>query len=317
MRLFLSRHQNRESACKIQRFMFSHNSVLLKEAVELLDPGPGKVIVDGTVGLGGHSERIAEALGKSGKLIALDRDQKAIDLAVRRLDRFGERVMVIHEDFKNVQTVLDDLGLKGIDGMLLDLGVSSMQLEDAQRGFSFSHDGPLDMRMNRDAAGLTAKEIVNRADREKLEGILWELGQERFSRRIVRAILEERQRRPIETTGQLAEIIKSAVPGYYRNGRIHPGTKTFQALRMTVNGEMESLSAFLGAIHRLGVGGRMVIISFHSLEDGCVKHTFKKFATQGLGRLLTKKPITPDAASIQENPRARSAKMRVFEKGGY
>jgi 16S rRNA (cytosine1402-N4)-methyltransferase len=223
--------------------------------------------------------------------------------------------MLINDDFKNIAGRLKQKGLRDINGVLLDLGVSSPQLDEAGRGFSFRSEGPLDMRMN-PLEGPTAKDIVNAATEEELADIIWKYGEERFSRRIARHIVCERARHPIETTLELEAVVFGAVPGGYRHGRIHPATRTFQALRIAVNGEIDSLQEFLAGafLDCLAQGGRVVIISFHSLEDRLVKNSFKEYASKEWGRIVTKKPLTASDDEIERNPRSRSAKLRVFEK---
>lgn len=293
---------------------FVHESVLLKEVLEYLDPRPGDVIVDGTLGLGGHAEAILERIAPGGKLIGLDRDEKAIEMAKERLGKFGKSAMLIKENYKNVAARLKDMGEAPVRGMLLDLGISSMQVDDAQRGFSFMKEAPLDMRMDR-ASALTAKEIINKFSKEELLTILWEYAEERFARRIVDRILVERARHQIHTTTQLAQIIFTAVPASYRYGRIHPATRSFQGLRIAVNKEIEALRLFLeNGLDVLTDGGRLVIISFHSLEDRLVKTAFRKYKSEGLGEILTKRPVGPGQAEESKNPRSRSAKLRAFRK---
>lgn len=294
--------------------MFSHESVLLKESVEWLAPGPSKVIVDGTVGAGGHSKAILEAMGAGGKLVGFDRDPEALILAGKNLESFKDKVMLIHENYRNMSGRLTEERIAPVDGILLDLGVSSMQLDEDRRGFSFLKDGPLDMRMNPEDS-LTAAKVVNEASEKTLLEILWKYGEERFARRIVRSILFERKKGAITTTRELAIIVENAVPAYYRFGRVHPATRTFQALRMAVNGELQSLDEFLAtALDVLKENGRVAVISFHSLEDRKVKQTFREWQTKELGKVLTKKPVTPSEEEAARNPRARSAKLRVFEK---
>lgn len=294
--------------------MVPHESVLLEEAIQWLAPQDGKVYLDGTLGAGGHARRILEECAPSGRLIGLDKDEDALAEAAKTLESFGERAMLIHDDFKNIANKFETMGIDRVDGMILDLGVSSMQFDRADRGFSFQTDAPLDMRMNR-AQVLSAKEIVNRYSKDELLNILWAFGEERFARRIVSKILGRRERSPIETTGQLVAVISEAVPGAYRHGRIHPATRTFQALRIAVNQELKSLQTFLsGAAGLLADKAKIVIISFHSLEDRLVKHTFRSWQTQELGSVLTKKPVLASDAEIFKNSRSRSAKLRVFEK---
>lgn len=291
-----------------------HISVLAGEVLERLTPRLSGVYVDGTLGLGGHAALILERLGPDGKLVGFDKDAAALEEAGKALAVYGERVMLIHDDFKNMAHKFAGLGIGRADGVLLDLGVSSMQIDQPERGFSFRFDGPLDMRMDA-SRGLTAADIVNEWPQKELEKIIFEYGEERFGRRIAERIERERSGRRIETTGQLAAIIASAVPAAYRHGRIHPATRTFQALRIVVNGEMESLRVFLEtALDTLADGGRLVIISFHSLEDRIVKNVFREWKQGEKGTVLTKKPVIATEAEIFTNPRSRSAKLRAFER---
>ena len=289
-----------------------HKSVLLNEVLLFLDPKPGDLIVDGTVGRAGHAQKILEAIGTAGRLIGFDRDVQAISECEKILSDRGDRVMLFHDDFKNIASRLQPLNQLKADGILLDLGVSSPQLEDAERGFSFKSDGPLDMRMNTQDL-LTAHEVVNRYSERSLADIFWKYGEERFSRRIAKKIVEARSRIRINTTAELESIIWQSVPASYRHGRIHPATRTFQAIRIEVNHEMESLEVFLAGVPDiLAEGGRLVIISFHSLEDRIVKNGFKAFVQQEKGEILTKKPVEASSEEIQDNPRSRSAKLRAF-----
>lgn len=291
-----------------------HKSVLLAEAVEWLGIQKPAVIVDGTLGSGGHAEEILRRLGPKGKLIGFDKDPEAVREAAERLERFGEQAMIIRDDFKNIARRLSQANVHSADGVLLDLGVSSMQLDREQRGFSFSKNGPLDMRMDPQSA-LSATEIVNHYPEKELADIFWNFGQERHSRRIASRIVRERSRKKILTTAALEQVIFHSVPRTYRYGRIHPATRSFQALRIVVNDELGSLQRFLSeVVSLLKPRGRVVIISFHSLEDRLVKQAFREFERQGLGQVLTKKPVVAGEPEIQENPRARSAKLRVFEK---
>ena len=291
-----------------------HETVLLEEAIDWLGLQSGQVIVDGTLGLGGHARRILEKILPKGRLLGFDRDAQALAEAGRRLAVFEANMSFIHDDYKNVDRHLEELGIAQVDGMLLDLGVSSMQLESPARGFSFRAEGPLDMRM--DVRGsLTAEEIVNRTPEKELEKILRVYGEERLARRVARKIIETRKARRIRTTSELESIIFHAVPVSYRRGRIHPATRSFQALRIAVNGELESLKNFLlKSVHHLKNGGRLVIISFHSLEDREVKNKFREFQKENLGAVLTRKPVRASMAEMARNPRSRSAKLRVFER---
>ena len=286
---------------------------MVAEVIEQLEPGRGGVFVDCTVGLGGHARALVEA-GAS-RLIGLDRDPAAVTAARDALSGFGDRVEVVHADYRRMAAVLDERGVAQVDGVLADLGVSSMQLDASGRGFSFRQDDPLDMRMDT-TAGPTAAAVLRDVDERTLADVIYEFGEERHSRRIARAIVAARERGSIETTGQLAEIVRRAIPrkGYTR---IDPATRTFQAIRIWVNRELEGLDTFLGAATgRLADGGRMAVITFHSLEDRIVKHTLRALAAEHAGlRIRTKRPLVPSEAEIGRNPRARSAKLRAVEMG--
>jgi 16S rRNA (cytosine1402-N4)-methyltransferase len=286
---------------------------MVAEVVEQLEPGRGGVFVDCTVGLGGHARALVEA-GAS-RLIGLDRDPAAVAAARNALRGFGDRVEVVHADYRRMAAVLDERGVAKVDGVLADLGVSSMQLDAPGRGFSFRQDDPLDMRMDT-TAGPTAAEALRDVDERTLADVIYEFGEERHSRRIARSIVAARERSSIETTGQLAEIVRRAIPrkGYTR---IDPATRTFQAIRIWVNRELEGLDGFLdAATRRLADGGRMAVITFHSLEDRIVKHTLRALAAEQAGlRIRTKRPLVPSEAEIGRNPRARSAKLRAVEMG--
>ena len=289
-----------------------HEPVLTAEAMALLAPERGGLFVDCTVGLGGHTQALLEA-GAS-KVLGLDRDRDALRMAGERLTAFGERVELVHADYRDLPRVLDERGVAGVAGALADLGVSSMQLDAEGRGFSFRRDEPLDMRMDQ-SQGPTAADLLRQAGEEELANVIFEHGEERYSRRIARAIVAARRTTEIATTGQLAQLVRRAVPhrGYQR---IDPATRTFQALRIWVNRELEQLDEFLGtACSRLLTGARLVVITFHSLEDRIVKHAFRALA-QGRATLqvLTKRPIVPGDAEIERNPRARSAKLRAIER---
>lgn len=274
----------------------------------------GDTIIDGTIGAGGHAERILEKCAPHGRLVGFDKDPRALEEAARVLKRFGGRAMLMHDDFRHIPKKLKESGIEKVEGILLDLGVSSMQLDESSRGFSFRADAPLDMRMN-SLSSLTAYDIVNTYSKKELEDLLWELGEERFSRKIAERIAELRKKNPIRTTTELAQIVSDAVPAYYRHGKIHPATRTFQALRLRVNDELGALDSFLSDfLSILGEHGRTVIISFHSLEDRMVKLAFKQFQLMQQGKVLTKKPVVPTDEEIQRNPRSRSAKLRAFEK---
>jgi len=286
---------------------------MVAEVLEQLEPSRGGVFVDCTVGLGGHARALLE--GGATRLVALDRDPAAVDAARSALKAFGERVEVVHADYRRLSAVLDERGVGKVDGVLADLGVSSMQLDEPGRGFSFRKDDPLDMRMDT-TAGPTAAEALRAVDERTLADLIYEFGEERHSRRIARAIVAARERAPLERTGQLAEVVRRAIPrkGY---SRIDPATRTFQAIRIWVNRELEGLDGFLGdAARRLATNGRMAVITFHSLEDRIAKHTLRALQAEGFGlRIRTKRPLVPAEAEIERNPRARSAKLRAAEIG--
>ncbi len=292
----------------------SHEPVMVAEVLEHLAPSRGGVFVDCTVGLGGHARALLEA-GAS-RLIGIDRDPAALAEARSVLGEFGGRVELVHSDYRRVNEVLDARGVTTVDGVLADLGVSSMQLDSPGRGFSFRQDDPLDMRMDT-TTGPTAADSLRDVDERTLADVIYEFGEERHSRRIARAIVAARARAPIETTGQLADVVRRAVPrkGY---SRIDPATRTFQAIRIWVNRELDGLDTFLGDVaRRLAGDGRMVVIAFHSLEDRIVKHTLRALQDEGIGlRIRTKRPMVPSDAEVERNPRARSAKLRAAEQTG-
>lgn len=290
----------------------AHEPVLVAETLALLEPSRGGLFVDCTVGLGGHSRALLEAGAE--RVIGLDRDPDALRMAGETLAAFGNRVELVHADYRDLDRVLDERGIDRVAGALADLGVSSLQLESEGRGFSFRRDEPLDMRMDR-TSGPTAAELVNEAEEKELADVIFRFGEERFSRRIARAIVTQRVSAPIETTGQLAGVVRRAVPtrGYQR---IDPATRTFQALRIWVNRELDGLDRFLeAATRRLRDGARLAVISFHSLEDRIVKHVFRALerAEETL-RILTKRPAVPGEEEVARNPRARSAKLRAIER---
>ena len=286
---------------------------MVAEVLEHLEPSRGGLFIDCTVGLGGHARALLE--GGASRLIGLDRDPAAVDAARSALSGFGNRVDLVHADYRRLNAVLDERGVTNVDGVLVDLGVSSMQLDAPDRGFSFRQDAPLDMRMDT-TAGPTAAEAIREVDERTLADVIYEFGEERHSRRVARAIVAARVQAPIETTGRLADVVRRAIPrkGY---SRIDPATRTFQAIRIWVNRELEGLDAFLGdAARRLAVDGRMVVITFHSLEDRIAKHTLRALQNEDFGlRIRTKRPVVPGKAEIERNPRARSAKLRAAEIG--
>ncbi len=274
------------------------------------------IILDCTVGYGGHAEMLLASSPAETTVIGLDQDSQAIDFCRQRLNRFGDRIVLRQGNYRDLKRHLAETGITTVDGVLFDLGISSPQLDDASRGFSFQREGPLDMRMDR-AIGETAADLVNRSPEHALADIIFQYGEERYARRIARAIVQERQHRAIETTGALASIIARSVPAAYRHGRIHCATRTFQALRIAVNHELEFLESSLrDATDVLNSRGRICAISFHSLEDRIVKHTFRSLSQGPAAALsiLTKKPVLPSASECEANPRSRSAKLRVAER---
>ena len=290
---------------------------------------PDGIYVDGTAGGAGHSAEIASRLGEGGMLLALDQDETAVAVATQRLSVFGSRARVVRSNFRQVEEVCRDLGIDRIDGMLMDLGVSSYQLDTAERGFSYQADAPLDMRMDV-RNPLSAYTVVNDYSEDDIRRILFEYGEERFSARIASNIIRAREKAPIETTGELVEIIKRSIPAHARDGGHHPAKRSFQAIRIEVNAELDVIApAIRSAVRLLNPGGRIAIITFHSLEDRIVKQTFaelasgctcpKSFPVCVCGRkpqvkVVTRKPVLPSREELEENPRSRSAKLRVAEK---
>lgn len=305
---------------------------MVEEVLHYLRPEKGKVIVDGTLGAGGHAEAVLERIAPTGRLIGIDRDPQAIALAKERLAPMAQAVSYHRENFRDLQSVLDGEGIELVDGILLDLGVSSMQLDDTSRGFSFRKDGPLDMRMGPDARE-SAADIVNSASEDELTRILLKYGEERWARRIAQFIVQARKRQPIRTTGELESVVKDAVPAGARRGARHPARKTFQALRIAVNDELEDLKEGIEeGIDRLAPSGRIVVLTYQSLEDRIVKSTFNSLA-KGTGyppglplpfephfeptlEVLTRRPVRPSEGEREDNPRARSAKLRAAMRTG-
>lgn len=306
---------------------FHHISVLLNECIDNLNIRPDGIYVDGTMGGGGHSLEIVKRL-TTGRLICIDQDPNAHEAAGKRLAEYKDRITFVRDNFGNIKSILDSLGIEKIDGMLLDIGVSSHQLDEAERGFSYQQDAPLDMRMNPDRP-FSAYDVVNGYDEDELDRVIFTYGEERWARRIAQFIVKEREAKPIETTGELVDIIKKAVPKGARKDGPHPAKRTFQAIRIEVNGELEVLQRAIDDVAaRLAVGGRLCIITFHSLEDRIVKEAFRKqenpcicppqfpvcvCGKKPLGRVITRKPILPSKEELEENPRSRSAKLRVLE----
>ncbi|REE92995.1 16S rRNA (cytosine1402-N4)-methyltransferase [Paenibacillus taihuensis] len=309
--------------------MFQHITVLREEAVDGLAIKPDGIYVDCTLGGAGHSELIASRLGPGGRLIALDQDDWALDNARVRLAAYMDRVTLVKSNFRYLAHVLRDLGIDGVDGVLFDLGVSSPQLDEGERGFSYNHDAPLDMRMDQDGM-LTADDIVNTWEEREISRIITNYGEERFARSIARKIIAARESKPIESTGELVEIIKTGIPAAARRTGPHPAKRTFQALRIAVNDELGAEEEGLAqTIDVLNSGGRASVITFHSLEDRICKQLFAKFVERctcppdfpmcvcgggGKLKLVNRKPIVPNEAELEQNPRARSAKLRIAEK---
>ncbi len=306
-----------------------HEPVLAERAIDFLQPSPGKIVVDGTLGGAGHAIRIAELLAPGGTLVGIDQDPEAIEESAKKLRDASVDVKLLRGNFRDIRNLLKSIGIERVGGVLLDLGVSSRMLDSAGRGFSFRLDAPLDMRMNPET-GETATALLARLSESEIRDILYVCGEERWGARIARRIVEERQKEPILTTSQLAEIVKRAIPFKAQRREIHPATLTFQAIRVFLNDEIGALSQFLNECpDLLEPGGRIVIISYHSLEDRAVKRSFLRDSgrcvcppgtlicacgTRNLLRIITKKPVTPNEREIDRNLRARSAKMRCAEK---
>lgn len=294
-----------------------HKTVLLKEAIDGLEIKKGEIFVDGTLGGGGHSEEVCKRFGDSVVMIGIDLDPDAIARTQARLSSYKCNIRFALGSFRNIDTILDSLGVAQVDKILLDIGLSSNQFEDSGRGFSFQKDEPLIMSFKKDLTegDLTAREIVNTWDMENIQAILEGYGEEQFAWKIAKAIVARREEKSIETTFDLVEIIKIATPKFYHHRKIHPATKTFQALRITVNDEIQSLKdGVTKGFERLRSGGRLAVISFHSLEDRAVKQFFKSIDVRGEAKTITKKPIVPSLEEVAENPRSRSAKLRIIEK---
>lgn len=308
---------------------FNHKSVLLKETIDGLNIKPEGIYVDGTLGGGGHSYEVCARLGEKGSIIGIDQDEAAIEAASVRLKDFKEKVTIVRSNYCDMKSKLHELGIDRVDGIMLDLGVSSYQLDTAERGFSYREDAPLDMRMDR-RQEMTARDIVNSYSEMDLYRVIRDYGEDKFAKNIAKHIVRERGRRPIETTGELTEIVRGAIPMKYQKKGGHPAKRTFQAIRIELNRELEVLSQSLDdMIEILNPGGRLCIITFHSLEDRIVKKAFRKnedpctcpkdfpvcvCGKVPKGRVVTKKPVLPGEAEISENSRAGSAKLRIFER---
>jgi len=311
-----------------KKIEFSHYSVLLSECMDGLNIKPDGIYVDGTAGGAGHSSEIAKRLD-SGQLIAIDQDETAVAVATQRLGTLQKNTTVVRSNFCEIAKVCENLSIDGVDGVLLDLGVSSYQLDTAERGFSYSADAPLDMRMD-NRKSLSAYTVVNTYSEQEIKKILFDYGEERFAPQIAAAIVRERNKKPIETTAELSDIVKYAIPSAAREGGHHPAKRSFQAIRIEVNAELDVIEpAIRDAVSLLNVGGRIAIITFHSLEDRIVKQTFASLATgctcpknfpicvcgnKPKVKIITKKPILPSKEELEENPRSRSAKLRIAEK---
>ena len=312
----------------MEKIEFNHVSVLLNECIENLNIKPDGIYVDGTMGGAGHSLEIVKKLSRKGMLIGIDRDEEALAVAEERLKNFNN-VKYVHDNHDNIDEIIKDLNIKGVDGILLDLGVSSYQIDEKTRGFTYMDEGPLDMRMDK-SQKLTAEYIVNNYKEQDLARIIFEYGEEKFSRKIAKNICEYRKNKNIETTGELVKIIEKSIPGKFREKNSHPAKRTFQAIRIEVNNEIEPLyNTVKNSINALNSKGRLCVITFHSLEDRMVKKAFidaegKCTCPKDLpycvcgnvsfGKIITKKPILPTEKEMQENSRSRSAKLRVFEK---
>ncbi len=312
----------------MEKIEFNHVSVLLNECIENLNIKPDGIYVDGTMGGAGHSLEIVKKLSEKGMLIGIDRDEEALAVAKERLKEFNN-VKYVHDNHDNIDEIIKNLNIKGVDGILLDLGVSSYQIDEKTRGFTYMDDGPLDMRMDK-SQKLTAEYIVNNYKEQDLARIIFEYGEEKFSRKIARNICEYRKNKKIETTGELVKIIEKSIPGKFREKNSHPAKRTFQAIRIEVNNEIEPLyNTIKNSITALNSKGRLCVITFHSLEDRMVKQAYVDAEGKctcpkdlpycvcgnvSLGKIITKKPILPTEKEMQENSRSRSAKLRVFEK---
>lgn len=290
-----------------------HTPVMLSEILNYLNLSPGKIIVDATIGTGGGAIAILERILPGGRLIGIDRDEESLTIAKERLFKFGDACTFVHGNFRDIDNILGGLSIKEIDGAIFDLGISSFQLDDPKRGFSFQSEGPLDMRLDR-TSFISAYDLVNNLNEEEISTLLWTFGQERWHNRIAHLLVEQRKRQPITTTGQLAELVLKALPYKYRYRyhRIHPATRTFQAVRIAVNRELESLALAINkTVDLLKERGRICVISFHSLEDRIVKLNFRKLAAEKKIEIFTPKPLTPQREEIETNPSSRSSKLRV------
>jgi len=293
-----------------------HIPVMLREVIDYLDPKPGQIIVDATLGTGGHSFEILKRITPGGKLIGIDRDEDSLAICRKRLSEFSSSCEFVHGNFVDLDQILEKLGIDKIDGIVFDLGISTYQLKDPERGFSFQQEGPLDMRLDK-SSYISAYDLVNNLNESEISNMLWSFGEERWHNRIARILVEERRNQPISTTSQLADLVMRAIPYRYRKGyyRIHPATRTFQAVRIAVNRELEILeTAVKKAVAILGKKAKICVISFHSLEDRVIKHTFRALKADGLIDIVTAKPLTPAPSEVIANPSSRSSKFRVAER---
>jgi len=291
-----------------------HIPVMSQEVMQFLNLKPGAIVIDGTLGTAGHSQMMAQAISPGGQLIGIDRDGHSLTVAAQRLKDFSAQCHLIQDDYRNLDQILNQLGIQEVDAMLFDLGISSYQLDNPERGFSLKLDGPLDMRMDQESF-ISAYDLVNSLSEREISTILRNFGQERWHNRIAHYLVAQRVRNPIESTKDLTDTILKAIPHRYHYQKIHPATRTFQAIRIAVNRELEALEIVLDkSIDSLKVGGRIAVIAFHSLEDRIVKEKFRTFAKAGRLQLLVKKPLRPTDTEMDNNPRSRSARLRVAER---
>jgi 16S rRNA (cytosine1402-N4)-methyltransferase len=291
-----------------------HIPVMCSEVMDNLGLARGKVIVDATIGTAGHSLGIVEKIMPGGRLIGIDRDKESLAVAAERLEAFSKSCEFVHGNFCNIDTILKNLGINGVDGIIFDLGISSFQLDNPERGFSFQAEGPLDMRLDRNSY-ISAYDLINNLNEHEISHLLWLFGQERWHNRIARSLVQERQKHPIVTTAQLSDIVVRSVPAAYRHYRIHPATRTFQAVRIAVNRELEALELALEkAVALLNKKARICVISFHSLEDRIVKLNFRKAASAGMLSVVTPKPLVPGESEVRQNSASRSAKFRAAQR---
>ncbi|MFC1592449.1 16S rRNA (cytosine(1402)-N(4))-methyltransferase RsmH [Candidatus Omnitrophota bacterium] len=292
----------------------THKPVMCKEVLEYLKLKPGMTVVDATIGCGGHSLKILEQIHPGGKLIGIDRDRESLEMARSRLSRFKDSLNLVYGNFRDIDKILSMTSTTKADAILFDLGLSSLQLSDPERGFSFQLEGPLDMRMDR-TSFVQAYDLINNLNEEEISSLLWSFGQERFHNRIAHLLVSERQKAPISSTAQVAQIVIKAMPRHYKFGRIHPATRTFQAIRIAVNRELEALEeGIIKAISNLNSGGKIAVLAFHSLEDRIVKINFRTARFEEKLKIITPKPLRPGEEERADNPSSRSARLRVAER---